>query len=98
MASDILASRPDSRRYSRLGFSDEADRVRELWQAGRRKDATAAVTDEMVDKIAICGRLEECRAGLDEMYGMGATLPLIPIPAEGATAEKCRVIESLIDS
>lgn len=39
---------------SRLGFGDEADRVRELWQAGRRKDAMAAINDEMVDSIAIC--------------------------------------------
>jgi F420-dependent oxidoreductase-like protein len=80
---------------SRLGFGIEADRVRALWQAGRRKDAMAAVTDEMVDSIAICGPVEECRDRLDDMYGSGATLPLIPIPAEGTTAEKCRVIEGL---
>lgn len=81
---------------SRLGFGAEADRVRELWQAGRRKDAMAAITDEMIDSIAICGSLERCRAGLDEMYAFGATIPLVPIPAEGTAAEKRRAIESLI--
>jgi F420-dependent oxidoreductase-like protein len=81
---------------SRLGFGAEADRVQALWQAGRRKDAMAAITDEMIDSIAICGSLEHCRAKLDEMYALGATLPLIPIPTEGSPAEKCRVIESLI--
>ncbi len=81
---------------SRLGFGAEADRVRGLWQPGRRKDAMAAVTDAMIDSIAICGSLEHCRARLDEMYALGATLPLIPIPTEGSTPEKCRVIESLI--
>ena len=81
---------------SRLGFANEADRVRDLWQAGRRKDATAAISDQMVDAIAICGSLDLCRTRLDEMYGFGATLPLVPIPAEGSTADKCRVIESLI--
>lgn len=81
---------------SRLGFGAEADRARELWQAGRRKDAMAAITDEMVDSVAICGPLEHCRARLDETYSYGATLPLIPIPTEGDTLEKCRVIESLI--
>ena len=80
---------------SRLGFGLEADRVRSLWQASRRKDAIKAVTDEIVDSIAICGPIEECRTRLDEMYRLGATLPLIPIPAEGSTAEKCRVIEGL---
>jgi hypothetical protein len=54
------------------------------------------VTDEMVDRIAICGTLEEARARLDEMYSHGAMLPVVSIPAEGTTAEKCRVIESLI--
>jgi len=80
---------------SRMGFGVETDRVRELWQARRRKDAMAAITDEMVDSVAICGPLEECRARLDELYGSGATLALIPIPTEGSTAEKCRIIEGL---
>ncbi|MFY9573431.1 MAG: LLM class flavin-dependent oxidoreductase [Blastocatellia bacterium] len=82
----------------RLGFRGEADRVREFWQAGRRKDAIAAVTDEMVDGIAICGPVEHCRTQLGDMYESGATLPLVPIPVEGTTSEKCRVIESLINS
>lgn len=82
---------------SRLGFATEADRIRELWRAGRRKDAIRAVTDEMIDSAAICGPLEVCRARLDETYARGATLPLIPLPAEGSASEKCRTIESLID-
>jgi hypothetical protein len=49
----------------------------------------------MVDSIAVCGPLEDCRARVDEMYEFGATLPLVPIPTEGTTAEKCRRIESL---
>jgi F420-dependent oxidoreductase-like protein len=81
---------------SRLGFAAEADRIRELWQAGRRKSAIAAVTDEMVDSIAICGSIENCRARLDEMYAFGATLPLVPIPTEGTMADKCRAIEALM--
>lgn len=82
---------------SRLGFGAQADRVRELWLAGRRKDAMAAIDDEMVDGIAICGSLERCRAGLDEIYSLGTTLALVPIPTQGTIAEKCRVIESLIE-
>ncbi|HVF92499.1 MAG TPA: LLM class flavin-dependent oxidoreductase [Blastocatellia bacterium] len=81
---------------SRLGFSAEADRIREAWQAGRPRDAIKAVTDELIDQVAICGPLESCRAKLDEMYETGATLPLIPIPAEGSLAEKRRVIEALM--
>ena len=81
---------------SRLGFGAQAHRVRQLWSAGRRKDAMAAIDDQMVDSIAICGPLEHCRNRLDEMYESGATLPLVPVPTEGTTSEKCRAIESLI--
>jgi alkanesulfonate monooxygenase SsuD/methylene tetrahydromethanopterin reductase-like flavin-dependent oxidoreductase (luciferase family) len=81
---------------SRLGFSMESNRIRAAWRAGRVREATNAVSDEMVDQLAICGPLEKCRAALDETYAMGATLPLVPIPAGGTLAEKCRLIESLI--
>ncbi|HKA20182.1 MAG TPA: LLM class flavin-dependent oxidoreductase [Blastocatellia bacterium] len=81
---------------TRLGFGAEADRIRELWRAGRPKLAIAAMSDEMVDSIAICGSLENCRARLDELYSQGATIPLVPVPGEGSTAEKCKVIEALI--
>jgi F420-dependent oxidoreductase-like protein len=80
---------------SRLGFSDDAGQIRELWQAGRRKDAIKAVTDEMVDSIAICGPPEHCRSRLDEISEHGATLPILSLPSEGSTLEKCRLIESL---
>jgi len=82
---------------SRLGFGTEADRVRELWQSGHPREAIRAVTDEMVNGIAIRGPLETCRERLDETVNSGATLPLIPIPQEGSLADKCRVIESLIE-
>lgn len=84
------------RSLSRLGFSIEATRVQKLWQSGRRKSAIQSVTDEMVDAIAVCGHAEECRSRLDEMKTFGVTLPLVAIPGEGTTVEKCRAIESLM--
>lgn len=82
---------------SRLGFSEEADRVRELWQAGKPRRAIAAVSDAMVDQIAIVGPMENCKRAIDEMYSAGATVPLVPIPPDGSIAEKCRLIEKLIE-
>lgn len=81
---------------ARLGFGVEADLIRSLWQEGRPRQAVRAVTDEMVDRIAVCGPVKYARARLDEMYRQGATLPLVPVPTEGTTADKCRLIESLI--
>ncbi len=84
------------RSLSRLGFSTEATQVHKLWQSGRRRSAIQAVTDEMVDAIAVCGSLEDCRNRLDEMKTQGATLGIVAMPREGTTAEKCRVIESFM--
>jgi F420-dependent oxidoreductase-like protein len=81
---------------SRLGFAEEASKIHTLWQACRRKEAINSVTDAMVDAVAICGPIEDCRLKLDDMQNYGATLSLVPIPNEGTTAEKCRMIESLI--
>lgn len=81
---------------SRLGFATEAERIRRLWQGGRPREAIRAVSDEMVDRVAICGPLEACRSRLDEYLALGATLPIIPIPQQGTLVEKCRLIESLI--
>ena len=81
---------------SRLGFSAEADRVRELWQAGKPRSAIAAVSDAMVDQISIVGTIENCKTAIDEMYPERATLPLVPIPSHGSIGEKCKLIESLI--
>jgi F420-dependent oxidoreductase-like protein len=80
---------------SRLGFGEEADRIREAWKAGRHKEAIRAVTDDMVDRIAICGPLEVCRAMLDQMPNHGAGLTIIPVPREGTAAGKIKIIESL---
>ena len=79
-----------------LGFKEEADRIRALWQAGRPKEAIKSVTDQLVDTVAICGPVESCCARLREMPEFGATLTIVPIPSAGTTAEKCRIIESLI--
>jgi F420-dependent oxidoreductase-like protein len=82
---------------SRMGFREEADRVRAAWEARDFKAAMSAVTDQMLDAIAVCGPVDYCREKLDEWSVAGATLLLIPIPREGTTEEKCRVIERLIE-
>jgi F420-dependent oxidoreductase-like protein len=81
---------------SRLGFADEAEKIHRLWQSGRRKEAIQSVSDALVEAVAICGSLDDCRAELVAMPAHGATLTLVPIPNEGSTAEKCRAIEALI--
>jgi F420-dependent oxidoreductase-like protein len=83
------------RSLSRLGFAREADLIREMWRAGRPKEALRAVSDGLIDAVAICGDVETCRARLDGVLSAGANLVLTPVPSSGTTSEKCKVIESL---
>ena len=49
---------------SRMGFGAEADRVQELFFAGRRDEAIAAVPDELCDEISLVGPKERIRERL----------------------------------
>jgi hypothetical protein len=39
----------------RMGYEEEANRVQELFLAGKRAEAVAAVPDELCDEISLCG-------------------------------------------
>ena len=39
----------------RYGYTDAADRVQELYLQGRKEEAAAAIPDELVDAVALCG-------------------------------------------
>lgn len=39
----------------RYGFSDAADQVQALYLQGRKEEAAAAIPDELVDAVALCG-------------------------------------------
>jgi len=66
--------------FCRYGFRDEAELVRNLYMDGKRQEATAAVSDRLVDAIAICGPPEECRARLSDWRAHGVALPLMTLP------------------
>src|SRR2546426_48152 len=59
------------------GFPEQALAIDAAWRAeGSARDA-AAVTDEMVDRLAIIGSAEHCRARLAEFVAAGVTTPMI---------------------
>ncbi|MDF0530732.1 LLM class F420-dependent oxidoreductase [Tsukamurella sp. 8F] len=53
----------------RLGFADDAAKVQELFLAGRRAEAIAAVPDELVDAIALVGPIDRIVERLDRWRG-----------------------------
>ncbi len=50
---------------SRMGFGAEADTIQELFLAGKRDQAIAAVPDQMVDEMSLCGPKERIRERLE---------------------------------
>jgi len=66
--------------FCRYGFKENADLVRELYEKGDRKQAAAAVSDALIDAVAICGPPEHCREQLAEWrrHGMGRALLNLP--------------------
>jgi probable F420-dependent oxidoreductase len=59
------------------GFADEAAAIARAWSAKDRAGNLAAVTDEMVDRIAVIGTAEQCRARLREFVAAGVTTPMV---------------------
>jgi probable F420-dependent oxidoreductase len=77
-----------------FGFEKEVETIRTAWADKRHADARAAVTDEMVDEIAIAGTPDECRAKLSEVRAAGADLPILFFP--GACTN--RMVELAIET
>lgn len=78
--------------FCRFGFAENATQVRELYMQGRRQEAIAAVSDDLIDAIAICGSPEECRAQMREWQREGVGTFLMNLP----TGVPYEVIEQLL--
>jgi F420-dependent oxidoreductase-like protein len=65
--------------FCRYGFEENANRVRALYDSDRRQ-AAAAVADELVDAIAICGPAAYCRERLADWRRHGVGMPLVNLP------------------
>jgi len=66
--------------FCRYGFQETADRVRDLYNSGQRREASEAVSDELIDAIAICGPAAHCREQLQEWHRHGVGTALINLP------------------
>ena len=80
---------------SRRGFGPAADRIKELWATRRRAEAVAAVPDELVDAIAVCGPAARCRERLQAYRRAGADLPVVSLPPGTTSAQTEATIAAL---
>lgn len=57
----------------RYGYEAEAERIQDLYLAGKKEEATAAVPDALVDEVALCGPRERIRDRLAAWTQSGVT-------------------------
>jgi probable F420-dependent oxidoreductase len=67
--------------FRRAGFGEEVDEIRELFAAGDRSGAVAAVSDRMVDAIDVMGDEDTVAATMRAYVDAGVDVPvLMPLP------------------
>jgi probable F420-dependent oxidoreductase len=67
-----------------LGRGEDLAEMRELWAAGDRKAANAAIPDHVVDDLIVHGSLDRCRERVQEYVEQGLDTPAIMVLPTGA--------------
>jgi probable F420-dependent oxidoreductase len=77
MMGPYFATSVYNRFVSWCGFADEARAIDAAWRARDRARNVAAVTDDMIDRLAIIGPANHCRERLAAFVAAGVTTPMI---------------------
>ncbi|HCU99950.1 MAG: LLM class F420-dependent oxidoreductase [Dehalococcoidia bacterium] len=77
----------------RRGYVDAAKRIQELFLAGRKEEAAAAVPDEFLDETALIGPVERIR----ERYKLWADDPITGITVNAHQTEAMELMAELAD-
>jgi F420-dependent oxidoreductase-like protein len=78
--------------FERMGYAEVADRVQELYLAGRKDEAAAAVPDELVDAIHIVGDRGKVRERVAEWEEAGVTTLLLTCRSPEEVREVAEVV------
>ena len=75
-----------------MGFEEEAYKIQDLFFAGKRDEAIAAVPDEFADEISIVGPPARIKERLEAWRASPVTTLLVA----GRDAEQLKVIRDLV--
>jgi F420-dependent oxidoreductase-like protein len=78
--------------FDRMGYADVADTVQELYLAGRKEEAAAAVPDQLVDDIHIIGDRARVRAKIQQWEEAGVTTLILSC----GTPEEVREVAEVV--
>ncbi|MBT5811763.1 MAG: LLM class F420-dependent oxidoreductase [Rhodospirillaceae bacterium] len=76
----------------RLGFDDMADRIQVLYLDGKQDEAIAAVDDDFIDEVALCGPKDRIRERLTRYQA----LPVSTFQVRFPTTESIRLMAELL--
>ncbi len=81
----------------RYGFEDAAREVQDLYLEGKRDEAMAALPDELIDEVSLCGPRDVVRERLDVFRDAGVgTLGVTPVAfTAGERLEQLRLVAEL---
>ena len=77
------------------GFEDAASTIREHWKAGERDAATEAVTDELLDAVAVAGSPEHARKRLAALLDGPVDTALLTFPGGADETTMEETVETL---
>ncbi|NQW22866.1 MAG: LLM class flavin-dependent oxidoreductase [SAR202 cluster bacterium] len=81
--------------FSRAGFANEAKAIQEAWGSGDRERAAGAVSDKMIESVAVLGTPEQCRDQLSSFRQAGVDMPIATFPHGTDVAAIHRTIQAL---
>jgi len=81
---------------ARAGFADVVEQVRARWFAGRRDEARAAVTDDLVRRTALIGDDRQVADRVRLMHSVGVTTIRLD-PGRGPVTERLDTIARALD-
>lgn len=76
----------------RFGYADAAEEIQQLFLAGKREEAVAAVPDELIDDVALCGPKER----IDELLNAWRESPVTTIVLDTDKPEDMRTMAELV--
>ena len=82
-------------RWRRAGYPEVADRIQELWLAGRKEDAVAAVPDEYLERNTFLGDERRIRSRWAEYTPPAGATGFI---VDGRTDEELRLVADLVQA
>jgi hypothetical protein len=77
---------------SRYGYREAADQIQDLYLAGKKNDAIAAVPDALVDDVALCGPKERIK----DLLAMWRESPVTTLNVISFSIDGVRVMAELV--